>query len=55
MITRPAEEAIAKFRADGDIYKLELAEDLVKSGETTLSFCINKMQDGRVTMDDMCK
>jgi threonyl-tRNA synthetase len=34
---------------------LELALDLKKDGETTLSFCINKMQDGRETYVDMCK
>ncbi len=55
MVVRPADEAIAKFRADWDIYKLELAENLKAKGEETLSFCINKMQDGRVTMDDLCK
>ena len=55
MEVRPAAECIAQFSAEGDTYKLELAEDLVEKGETTLSFCINKMQDGRVTMVDLCK
>jgi threonyl-tRNA synthetase len=55
MITRPIDDEISRFKIEGDIYKLELAEDLKKDGETTLSFCINKMQDGRTTYEDMCK
>jgi threonyl-tRNA synthetase len=55
MTTRPIDEGIDAFRNTGDIYKLELAEDLKKAGETVLSYCVNTMQDGRVTMDDMCK
>jgi threonyl-tRNA synthetase len=55
MTTRPIDDEISRFKSEGDFYKLELAEDLKKDGETMLSFCINKMQDGRISYEDMCK
>ena len=44
----------AKERLANNPYKLELIEDLVKEGETTISFYRNVNNKGEVTFEDMC-
>lgn len=51
----PIDKAIEFLKKCGQIYKVEMAEDLKKEGETEISFYENVMQDGRATFVDMCK
>jgi len=44
----------AKERLANNPYKLELIEELVKEGETTISFYRNVNNKGEVTFEDMC-
>ncbi|MDD2565926.1 MAG: threonine--tRNA ligase [Candidatus Gracilibacteria bacterium] len=51
----PIDDSIEIIKNSGEIYKLEMAEDLKKSGETELTFYRNKTQQGVPTFVDMCR
>ncbi|MCK9273018.1 threonine--tRNA ligase [Candidatus Gracilibacteria bacterium] len=51
----PIDKAIKTIKSSGEIYKLEMAEDLKKSGETELTFYKNLTQQGTETFMDMCR
>lgn len=51
----PVDEAIAKLKAAGEIYKVEMAEDLKAQGETEIGFYKNLTQQWVETFEDMCR
>lgn len=51
----PIDASIEIIKSSGENYKLELAEDLKKSGETELTFYRNKTQQWVPTFVDMCR
>ena len=51
----PVDESIKFLKKTGQIYKLEMAEELKKEGEKDISFYENVMQDGKPKFVDMCK
>lgn len=51
----PVDDAIKAIKASGEIYKLEMAEDLKKSWEVELTFYKNLTQQGAETFVDMCR
>lgn len=52
----PAREAIEYLKTTGQGFKLEMAQDLIQSGETEISFYKNfQPQDGKITFVDMCR
>ncbi|EKD66405.1 MAG: hypothetical protein ACD_49C00044G0007 [uncultured bacterium (gcode 4)] len=51
----PVNEAIKAIKATWEIYKIEMAEDLKKSGETELTFYKNLTQQWVETFVDMCR
>ena len=53
--TEPIDKSIKFLKETGQIYKVEMAEDLKKEGEKEISFYENVMQDGKPTFVDMCK
>lgn len=54
-LEEPIDKAIEFLKAQNDPYKVELAEDLAKAGERTLSFYENRDKDGRMTFWDLCR
>jgi threonyl-tRNA synthetase len=50
----PVDEAIKFLGELGEVYKVEMAEDLKKAGETEISFFKNKAQQGQDVFVDMC-
>ena len=51
----PVDESIKFLKKTGQIYKVEMAEELKKEGEKDISFYENVMQDGKPKFVDMCK
>jgi len=51
----PVAEAVKALKAKWEIYKVEMAEDLVKTGETEISFYRNVTQQWAETFVDMCR
>ncbi|MDD2487474.1 MAG: threonine--tRNA ligase [Candidatus Gracilibacteria bacterium] len=51
----PVDEAIRILNDSGEIYKVEMAEDLKAGGETEISFYKNMTQQGIQTFVDMCR
>lgn len=51
---KPINESIEFLRKINQPYKVEMAEDLKKKGETELSFYENKLPDGTPKFVDMC-
>lgn len=51
----PISEAITFLKSKGEIYKVELAEDLLSSGETEIGFYKNITQQGQEVFVDMCR
>lgn len=54
-LEEPIDKAIEFLKAQNDPYKVELAEDLAKAGETTLSFYENRDKDGNMKFWDLCR
>jgi len=51
----PVDKSIEFLKKSGQIYKVEMAEELKKEGEKEISFYENVMQDGKPKFVDMCK
>lgn len=54
-LEEPIDKAIEFLKAQNDPYKVELAEDLAKAGERTLSFYENRNKEGKMTFWDLCR
>ena len=50
-----ADEARARESARGNAYKVELIDDLVRDGVTTMSYYRNTRKDGTVAYEDLCR
>lgn len=51
----PVDEAIQHMKKQGWSYKVEMAEDLKKTGTTTISFYQNLDKEGKMKFEDMCE
>lgn len=51
----PVAEAVAFLQSKGEVYKVEMANDLAAKGETEIGFYKNIAQNGAETFVDMCR
>ncbi|MCC7432240.1 threonine--tRNA ligase [Candidatus Peregrinibacteria bacterium] len=51
----PIDKAIEFLRGKGQPYKVEIAEDLAKEGEKTVSFYENRLPSGEMKFWDLCR
>ena len=54
-VEEPVKKAVKFLEGKGQPYKVELAEDLGKAGETTVSFYENKLPNGELKFWDLCR
>ena len=54
-VEEPVAKAVLFLKGKEQPYKVEIAEDLAKEGETTVSFYENKLQNGELKFWDLCR